>query len=124
MAWDASERLIGITFPDGNLATSAYDCLDRVRAVTTPNGNQADTSAINVTNAGNWLQNAGAENPDLFTPSAPRYWSSASSGASRDRSGSHAHSGNASLRPPDLADSSLIPIDTPVEDRCPGRSSR
>lgn len=95
--FDNAERPVATVFPDTARAEYAYDALDRLVAFTPPNGNQ-EPSLINVLGAPNLLRNPSAEEDDPNNPSAARYWSSYAPGGLRDSSTAPPQGGTYSLR--------------------------
>src|SRR5207244_66285 len=96
--YDAAERLIQVTLPTVSSQTPvvgyAFDGLDRLRAMLPPNRNQS-AAAVNLTNAANWIQNAGAAAADPNNTSSPRNWSGSGNTAWSQTTG---HSDSSSLQ--------------------------
>ncbi len=83
--FDGADRPVASVHADGARDEYAYDALDRLVAFTPPNGNQ-EPSLINVLGAVNLLQNPSAEEDDPNNPSLARYWSTTGAAGVRDSS--------------------------------------
>jgi len=95
--FDGANRPVAGVHADEARDEYAYDALDRLVAFTPPNGNQAP-SLMNSLGAVNLLQNPSAEEGDPNNPALARYWSTTSPAGSRDSSTVPPPGGTYSLR--------------------------